>query len=251
MPPVSHINTIGLFGFGQFGRLIAKHLSPHFQMTVHDPHAIASETKAYHFDTAAQTANCDLVILAVPVSNIASTCQSIRSHLKPGCIVMDVGSVKMTTAKAMQDHLPADVDLIGTHPLFGPQSATGSLSGRKIALCNIRGQADRPVSVFLRRVLHLQVYSLSPEDHDREAAVTQGLTHLIAKVLTQMGPLPTRMTTVSFDLLLQATAMVRHDPPNVFSAIEEENPFAADVRNEFLALVADLGANLRVTSPEQ
>ena len=80
------------------------------------------------------------------------------------------------------------------------------------------------------------MFQVTPEDHDREAAVVQGLTHLIARVLLNMEPLPTRMTTASFERLMQAVDMVRHDSPAVFRAIERDNPFAAEVRDRFFAL---------------
>ena len=80
----------------------------------------------------------------------------------------------------------------------------------------------------------------TPEDHDREAAVVQGLTHLIAKVLLGMGPLPTRMTTESFDLLSEAISMVQDDAPEVFEAIEKANPYAETVRRQFLTWPRDL-----------
>jgi prephenate dehydrogenase len=86
------------------------------------------------------------------------------------------------------------------------------------------------------QALALKVFQVSPEDHDREAATVQGLTHLIARLLLAMEPLPTRMTTASFDRLMQAVDMVRHDSPAVFRAIERDNPFAAEVRDRFFAL---------------
>lgn len=78
-----------------------------------------------------------------------------------------------------------------------------------------------------------QVFEVTPEEHDREAATVQGLTHLIARVLLKMEPLPTRMTTASFERLMQAVDMVRHDSPAVFHAIERDNPFAVEVRDQF------------------
>jgi prephenate dehydrogenase len=84
----------------------------------------------------------------------------------------------------------------------------------------------------------------TPEDHDQEAAVVQGLTHLIAKVLLRMGPLPTRMTTKSFDLLSEAISMVQHDAPEVFEAIEKANPYSETVRRRFFGLAASLSVEL-------
>ena len=72
----------------------------------------------------------------------------------------------------------------------------------------------------------------------------QGLTHLIAKVLVRMEPLPRRMTTRSFDLLLEAASMVRHDAPEVFEAIERANPYASSVRRRFLEIASILNVEL-------
>ncbi|MCU9840037.1 prephenate dehydrogenase [Ruegeria sp. WL0004] len=235
-------SSIGLLGFGAFGRLIAAHLAPHLPCLVHDPAlpqgaTLPTGASATSF---AEAASCDLVILAMPVTEMAAACRAIAPHLRPGTVVVDVGSVKLAPAAIMQAHLPEHVGLVGTHPLFGPQSARDGIVGRKIAICPIRGKVHLPVAAFLRARLGLQVIVTTPEAHDREAATVQGLTHLIAQALTRMGPLPSRMTTASFDLLMQATEMVRHDPPGVLAAIESANPFAAPVRAEFQALIAGL-----------
>jgi prephenate dehydrogenase len=59
-----------------------------------------------------------------------------------------------------------------------------------------------------------------------------------------MEPLPTRMTTKSFDLLLEAVNMVRHDAPEVFAAIESANPYSSSVRRRFFELASALNAEL-------
>ncbi len=79
--------------------------------------------------------------------------------------------------------------------------------------------------------------------------MVQGLTHLIAKVLVQMEPLPSRMTTRSFDLLVRAVEMVRYDAPEVFEAIERTNPYAASVRRQFFDLAAALDHSLERRCP--
>ena len=89
----------------------------------------------------------------------------------------------------------------------------------------------------------------TPDAHDREAAMVQGLTHLIAKVLVQMEPLPTRMTTRSFDLLMQGVGMVRYDAPEVFQAIERSNPYAREVRRRLFNLASELDAELEGDLP--
>lgn len=227
---------LGLIGFGAFGRLTARHLSAGFEILAHDPAASDGEGLATLTDLATPAA-CPTVVLAVPVEALEATLIAIGPHLNTEALVIDVGSVKVKPAQAMNALLPPGVRIVGTHPLFGPQSGKDGIAGLRIAVCEVRGAKDaRRVAAFCRRVLRLKVFQVSPEDHDREAATVQGLTHLIARVLMAMEPLPTRMTTASFDRLMQAVDMVRHDSPAVFRAIERDNPFAAEVRERFFAL---------------
>ena len=238
------ISSIGIIGFGAFGRLIAEHLCGRFSLYVFDPVRPLIDSglggRCVASDIAA-AARCDLVVLAVPVSEMSAAIRSIRRYLQPGAVVVDVGSVKLKPAAAMEAELPEFVEIVGTHPLFGPQSARNGIRGLKIALCPIRGgRSVWRIAAFLRRALGLRVFMTTADEHDREAAVVQGLTHLIAKVLVRMEPLPTRLTTASFDLLMQATEMVRYDAPSVFLAIERENPHAAAVRERFFAIAEEM-----------
>ena len=228
--------ALGLIGFGAFGRLTARRLSAWFDVLAHDPAATDRDGVAT-LVSLAEAAACPTVVLAVPVEALEATLDEIRPYLGADALMIDVGSVKVKPARLMAERLPEGVRIVGTHPLFGPQSAKDGVAGLRIAVCEVRGTKDaRRVAAFCRRALKLKVFQVSPEDHDREAATVQGLTHLIARVLLAMEPLPTRMTTASFERLMQAVDMVRHDSPAVFRAIERDNPFAAEVRERFFAL---------------
>ena len=80
----------------------------------------------------------------------------------------------------------------------------------------------------------MNVILTSAEEHDRELATVQGLTHLIARTLADMAPLPARMTTTSFERMMEAARMVQGDSAGVFATIAHANPFAAEVREDFL-----------------
>lgn len=248
-PPNAPALSVGLIGFGAFGRLIAHHLAPHARVLAHDPFVAADAfgPDAVAVDLATAAA-CPVVILATPVSGLREAARAAAPHLRPGALVVDVGSVKLVPAAILREELPAHVAILATHPLFGPQSARNGIRGLKVAVCPVRGRPGLRAAAFLRRVLGLEVVLTTPEAHDREMAVVQGLTHLIAKVLVRMEPLPTRMTTRSFERIMEAVGMVRHDAPEVFSAIERRNPFAPAVRRRFFALAAELEAELDAES---
>ena len=48
--------------------------------------------------------------------------KSLPMHLMRGVLVVDVLSVKVHAKVVMKDLLPADCDILCTHPMFGPDS---------------------------------------------------------------------------------------------------------------------------------
>ncbi|MGU9980567.1 prephenate dehydrogenase/arogenate dehydrogenase family protein [Phreatobacter sp. HK31-P] len=232
---------LGIFGFGAFGRFMAGHLRRHFDVLAYDPMAGPSIDGVRPASLAA-VAGCPILVFAVPVAGLGEALEAARPHIRPGALVLDVGSVKVLPATLMRATLPDGVRIVATHPLFGPESGRDGIAGLKIAICPVRGGGERRVAAFLRRAFGLRAFVSSPEEHDREAAIAQGLTHLIARALTGLEPLPTRITTRSFDLLMEAVGMVRNDAPGVLQAIEQLNPYAAEIRRRFLDLAAAVPA---------
>ncbi|MFS4582359.1 prephenate dehydrogenase/arogenate dehydrogenase family protein [Phaeobacter sp. C3_T13_0] len=253
MSLLTEFPRIGLIGFGAFGQLIARHLSSFVPILVHDPALTCDRPQhpSLRPATLAETAACPLVILAVPVNAMETLCRDIAPLLIPGTLVVDVGSVKVAPARVMLRTLPKKVDLLGTHPLFGPESTQDGLAGRKIALCPLRGHRPLRLAAFLRRALQLDVIWTTPEEHDRELATVQGLTHLIAQALSQVTPERLRMTTASFDLMQQASQMVIGDSRSVLEAILRDNPFAAEVRTDFLRCASDLSQSPSWSKPQK
>lgn len=242
-----NIKTVGLLGFGAFGRLIAAHIGPHVDLLIHDPNMVqppVANDASVRFRSMAEVAACDLVILAMPVSALEGALIDIRPHLQPEAIVLDVGSVKIKPVELMSRLLPDTVHIVATHPLFGPQSGKDGIAGLKVVLCPVRGSALSPIAAFLKQVLKLDVIISTADKHDRDVAVVQGLTHLIGQVLAHMEPFPTTMTTPSFELLKQVVDMVRHDSVEVYRAIEQENPHAPHVRAQFFDIAQNLLTDL-------
>ncbi|HLD75649.1 MAG TPA: prephenate dehydrogenase/arogenate dehydrogenase family protein, partial [Candidatus Norongarragalinales archaeon] len=116
------MKKLGLIGFGNFGRFAAEHLGEDFEILAYDPQMtqeINSNVKSVSLDEAASQ---PLVLLCVPLQNLPSVLEQIKPNVRPGALVVDTCSVKIKPSKAMEESIPEGVQIIGTHPLFGPQS---------------------------------------------------------------------------------------------------------------------------------
>lgn len=228
---------LAIIGFGAFGRLIARHLRDHLPICVCDPVARTNDLPQVDLVAAAR---CPIVVLAVPLSGMEAVLHAIAPHLAPGALVIDVASVKIRPAQLMREILPDHAQIVASHPLFGPESARDGLAGHRIAWCPLRRNGHRRAAALLRH-LGPRVLPTTPDGHDREMAVVQGLTHLIARSLSELGEMPDRLTTASFQRLTEAAAMVRDDSPELLRTILAENPHAAEIRHRFLAAATRIG----------
>ena len=230
------MRRLGLVGFGQFGQLAARLLKDHFAIVVTDvaPTAEAAARAAgVQFGTLEEAAGCEIVVVAAPVAAMRGVFAAIAPHVRPGALVADVGSVKMLPVKWMQELLPEHVDIVATHPLFGPQSARDGLAGLRFVVCPIRGERHERVAAF-GRSLGLAVTITSPEEHDREMAYVQALTHLIGRSLVNIGIPDEQLKTPSYQHLLELCGLIGADTFELFTAIQTQNPFAPEVAKAFV-----------------
>ncbi|WP_417604356.1 prephenate/arogenate dehydrogenase family protein [Primorskyibacter flagellatus] len=130
----------------------------------------------------------DLVVLCVPVGAMGTVAQEIAPHLKPGCTVSDVGSVKGAVVQAVAPHLPKNVHFVPGHPLAGtehsgPESGFATLFDNRWCLLVPPEGTDPDAVAKLRRfweALGANVEEMDPEHHDLVLAVTSHTPHLIA-----------------------------------------------------------------------
>jgi prephenate dehydrogenase len=239
--------TIGIIGFGRFGRLMARNLAADFRVRTHDPGAAPGEVRSTGAepDTLESTASADVVVLAVPISAMERVLADVAPRLKPGSLLVDVGSVKELPVEWMRKAIPAGVDLLGTHPMFGPDSAADSLQGRKIVVCPVRIPPERLAQVtgYLSS-RGLRVIETTAAEHDRQIAVSLALTHFIGRSLGAMQAEPQEIDTEGYRRLLRILEVVDHDTWQLFEDMHRFNPHAADTRKRFMQAVADIEARL-------
>ena len=235
------MKNLGIIGFGQFGQLAANVLRQRYRVGVHDAHVAAEliSGEGYTPMTLEQAAACDIVVVAVPVQVMEGVIAAIGPHVRPGATVIDVASVKMLPSAWLSQHIPAHADIVATHPLFGPQSVARGLEGRQFVICPIRG--DRHLRVAeVGEELGLKVRVVTAEEHDREMAYVQALTHLIGRSLVQMNIPDEKMKTQTYQHLIDLTGLIGNDSFELFTAIQTMNPFAKPVVEDFVARAADL-----------
>lgn len=228
--------SLGLIGFGQFGRLAASLLADRFDIVVHDTAGLreAIEGLGLRAGSLIEAASCEVVVVAVPVAAMRDVLVTIAPHVQPGALVVDVGSVKVLPVQWMVETLPAHADIVATHPLFGPQSARGGLEGQRLVICPVRGERHQRIAEIAES-LGLVVSITTPEEHDREMAYVQALTHLIGRALVSLEIPDEDLKTRSYQHLLDLCGLVGGDSFELFTAIQTLNPHAHDVARRFVA----------------
>ena len=74
-------------------------------------------------DLRAGVRGADVVVLSTPVRVIVQQLAEIAPHLRPGCVVMDMGSTKKEIIAAMDRLLPEHVQPLGAHPMCGKETS--------------------------------------------------------------------------------------------------------------------------------
>ena len=102
---------LGVIGFGAFGRFLADHLGPYFEVVVTDrcDRSELAASRGSKWGSLGEVADQRLVILAVPVQELESLLREISPRLRPGTLVVDVSSVKVKPAALMSRLLPVGV----------------------------------------------------------------------------------------------------------------------------------------------
>ena len=239
---------ISIIGFGNFGKLAAKHLilagNSVWVSDISDKSTEAEKIGA-RFVSLNEALQNKIIILAVPMERLEEILQKIKDKLQEGTLALDVCSLKMFACEAMNRLLPENVEIIGTHSLFGPQSAPNSIAGMRIALVNVRAKQEtfEKVKNFCEN-LGLKTILTTAEEHDKQMAVSQALTHFIGQTLKENDVKRVEMSTLTFDKLMDVVDIIKNDTPALFNNMQTMNPFAKEARDDFVREAERINAEL-------
>jgi len=227
------MDTLGLIGFGRFGQFILPYLTPHFNIKIHDIHEHHSAVNAAFVDLK-EIASCNKIVLAVPLSELQDTCTKLAKYVAPGTLITDVTSVKSIPMEMMLNTFPDTVDIVGLHPLFGPDSARNGIHGLTTVLCDGRGDMSNEVERFLNKSLGLNVHRMTADEHDRQMGIVQGLTHIMARAIRAIQRPNEKLWTLSFKHLIAVSDVLRDDTDALFLTIQRGNPYTTIARKSLL-----------------
>jgi len=234
--------NIGVYGLGRFGYFWSGVLSRHFQVQAYsrssDRAAPETVMRVAHEE---EILSCDVLFLCVAISAMREVLERIAPSLKPGTLVIDTCSVKVMPVRLMRYVLPESVSILGTHPMFGPDSGKAGIRGLPIVLCRVRSEEEQ--FRFWKQMFQdfgLQVLEKTPEEHDREAAYTQGVTHFVGRVLGELRLSASPMATLGYRKLLDIIEQTCNDPMQLFMDLQRYNPYTRDMRYDLQGAIRNV-----------
>lgn len=240
------MKTLGLIGFGRFGQLLYNQLHTAIPIQVYDPEKQADQNlSAIPFNNLEHVCKNDLVILAVPVSSIRSVCLEIAPYLSSQSLVMDVCAVKTYPLEVMAKHFPAGVQIVGSHPLFGPDSVKDSLQDHIMIVTPYQIQDDDldQIKRFWEG-FGIRIIEMTPDEQDRLMAWTLAMTHFIGRTLNGL-PLPEpSVATRDYRNLIDLMRKINRDTWELFEDMHHYNPYTKEMRQKLFDSLQSLKQKL-------
>jgi prephenate dehydrogenase len=198
-------------------------------------------------DMVGEVQDSDVVLVSVPIEKTVEIIRQIAPRMKPGSLLMDVTSLKMEPMRAMLEFAPEGVEVLGTHPMFGPTMP--GMKGQTIILTPAEGRCGswlpRMKELFLADGGRVEI--LPAEEHDQIMAVVQALTHFayigIGATLQALDfdvQQSRRFMSPVYEIMIDFVGRILDQNPELYASIQK-NPAALGARQTFIAECMRLG----------
>ncbi|KAL1290174.1 hypothetical protein HN51_058582 [Arachis hypogaea] len=226
---------IGIVGFGTFGQFLAKTI-------IKQGHTITATSRSdyshlclqmgIHFFrdmSAFLDAGNDVILLCTSILSLAEVMRSMPlTCLKRPTLFVDVLSVKEHPRNLLLRTLPGELDILCTHPMFGPISGKDGWKDLTFMYDKVRIQDEAKCSRFLQifETEGCRMVEMSCEEHDKAAARSQFITHTIGRTLGEMDIRSTPIDTKGFETLVQLKETTMKCSFDLYSGLFTHNRFA-------------------------
>ncbi|MCK4491649.1 MAG: prephenate dehydrogenase/arogenate dehydrogenase family protein, partial [Candidatus Altiarchaeales archaeon] len=192
----------------------------------------------YMQDNREAAGDADIVMISVPIGKTLDVIKEVAPSVKKEALLMDVTSVKKAPCDAMLRYSGAGVEVMGTHPVFGPRVG---IEGQVFFLTPVRAGKWLPwMRKFLKKY-DAVVYESTPDEHDRLMAVVQGLTHFVfisvGRTLQRLDfdlRESRKVSSPVYDLMLDIVGRIVGQNPDVYASIQMGNPEILEIHRAFL-----------------
>jgi prephenate dehydrogenase len=193
---------------------------------------------SYTNNNAMAAETSDVVIISVPIQATPKIIEELAPLMKPGSLLMDVTSVKEESSKLMEKYAAEGVEVVPTHPMFGPRIR--SLDGQVVVLTpSTDGSWYSKVYEFLENE-NARIIVTTPEIHDRMMSIVQGLTHFayvsIAATIERLDidiKESRKFASPIYNLMLDTIARITAQNPYLVYSIQTSNKYIKESHETF------------------
>lgn len=232
------MNSACIVGYGRFGQLLAELLREDYEVRIFDNdesrQKLASD-RGFQTVGLNELGDAETIFICVPISVLEEFLKSAKEHISKKAVVMDVCAVKSYPLKLLKEHL-SENQLLGTHPLFGPDSAKNGLKGLKIVFCNI--SAEKKIVAKWKHFWQskgIRVQASTADEHDHDMIYSLGLTQTLARFVNRMDLPELTMTTRNFDAVNDILRLALSDTDQLFHDMLRFNPYFDEMKEKFAA----------------
>ncbi|MCE8424790.1 MAG: prephenate dehydrogenase [Candidatus Methanoperedens sp.] len=230
-------------GTGETGRWFVKFYKKHgYDVTVWGVNKrkdIANELGVkFADDLDHEIKSSDIVMISVPINITEKTIMDIAPKMSHGSLLMDITSIKTGPVEEMIKYAPQDVEILGSHPMFGP--SISDIRGQIVIFTPIRCAKWFPIirALYEDNGAHIEI--MDAVEHDKMMAVVQGLTHFayisIGLVFSELEfdvARSRRFMSPMYDIMLDLVGRILAQNPYLYAMIQM-NPEVARVHRAYI-----------------
>lgn len=260
-PPMGPL-TIGVVGFGNFGKFLGKKFAMQGHRVIGtsrgDYKASASAIGCEYIRNDANALmdeHPDVIILCTSIMSLTSVLDAFPTDRLAGCLVVDVLSVKKYPHDVLLRVLPSSADILCTHPMFGPESGRVSWEGLPFVYDVVRVTPERRriLDAFLGiwKKAQCKMIDMPCELHDNYAASSQFLTHTTGRMLKELQVSSTPINTKGFESLLGVVSTTCNDSFELFYGLYKYNANARQELDKMEAALRNIRSKLENAEREE
>ncbi len=184
-------------------------------------------------------AMCDVVVISVPIKDTLDVIKEVGPLIPENGLLIDLTSIKTEVIEAMLKYSVCQV--VGLHPLFGPESS-GDSGAKRIAVCPARGEQGHHWVMHIATRGGLKPLVIDPLLHDQLMGIVQGANHFaliaLALAIKESGYRLEEIlhsSTRTFEQTVKRIRAMLEQPSHLFASLLLDNPYSRSSIDSYVA----------------